>query len=57
MNAGDVWSIFIGAAVAVPVACLLAMLWVALLRREAIPWSAMWRALTRRATCSQRRRR
>ena len=48
MTAGDVWSIFIGAAVAVPVACLLALLWVALQRREPIPWGAMWRALTKR---------
>lgn len=44
----DVWSIVIGAAVAVPVAFILALLWVSLQRREPIPWAAMWRALTRR---------
>jgi NADH:ubiquinone oxidoreductase subunit K len=48
MNAGDVWAIFIGAVVAVPVAVVLALLWVSLQRREPIPWRDMWRALTRR---------
>ena len=41
-------AIFIGVVVAVPVACLLALLWVALQRREPIPWGDMWRALTGR---------
>jgi hypothetical protein len=49
MNAGDVIrAMFIGAAVAVPVAVLLALLWVSLQRREPIPWASIWRALTRR---------
>jgi hypothetical protein len=38
MNAGDVI-----------LAVLLALLMVSYERREPIPWSAMWRALTRRA--------
>jgi hypothetical protein len=50
MNAGDVIrAIFIGAAVAVPVAVLLALLWVSMERSEPIPWAGMWRAVTRRA--------
>jgi hypothetical protein len=49
MNAGDVIRAgLIGAAVAVPVAVLLALLWVSMQRREPIPWGDMWRALTRR---------
>jgi hypothetical protein len=45
MNAGDGWAIFIGAAVAVPVAVVLALLWVSLQRREPIPWRAILRAM------------
>ena len=48
MNAGDVGAILIGAAVALPVACLLALLWVSMQRREPIPWRAILRALWRR---------
>ena len=49
MTAPDVIrAVLIGAAVAVPCAFLLALLWVSLQRREPIPWGAMWRALTRR---------
>ena len=49
MNAGDmVRAILIGAAVAVPVAFLLALLKVSYERREPIPWGDMLRALTRR---------
>jgi len=36
------------AAVAVPVAFMLALLKVSYERRDPIPWGAMWRALTRR---------
>ena len=50
MTAPDV---ILAAAVAVPVALMLAWLWVSMLRRYPIsypiPWGAMWRALTRRA--------
>ena len=48
MTAGDVGAIIIGVAVAVPVACLLALLWVSLQRREPIPWRAIRRAMWRR---------
>jgi len=49
MNAFDmIRAMFIGATVAVPVAVLLALLWVSLLRRETISWRDMWRALTGR---------
>jgi hypothetical protein len=49
MNAPDtVRAILIGSAVAVPVAFLLALLYVSMQRREPIPWGALWRALTGR---------
>jgi hypothetical protein len=46
MNAGDMMrAVVIGVAVALPVACLLALLMVSYERREPIPWRAILRAI------------